>query len=506
MRRERTQRLAAQKAAIKALDRVRDTYRASPVGLFTLDESARFIRFNPALCRMLGYPMDHEQPIDWKRHFSNGQYEELCSAKFGGAFEMEWLGRNVKGEERAFLVQAAPGEHLIEGSIQDVTERRKAVERLRFLAEHDPLTELLNRRGIEQVLEHALMGANAGVTAAIAYVDLDRFKLVNDLYGHAVGDEVLRQVTDRMTRVLRGHCAEPLARVGGDEFVVVFEGVSLKRAKVVCEQLARTICDVPVAVGQRLVRIEGSIGLCEVAPGVTVHEAIATADRACRQAKQGQPGSLVVYEQAAGAYKDRALELAIIEQLSSSPALPGLFLEMQPIMSLKAPFDSLNFEVLLRMTDANKQLVPTYKVIGALEASGMMPTVDRWVMRQTLSWLEAHAQQLSKTNFVCMNLSGVSLNDERFIADAMDMLADFPLASRMLCLEITESVALRDLNNTRRWIEQLRGHGVKIALDDFGAGYSSFTYLRDLPADSLKIDGAFIKTINHHPANQAIVQ
>lgn len=503
VRRERSQRLAAQKAAIKALDRVQDTYRASPVGLFTLDESAQFIRFNPALCQMLGYGAEHASPIVWIQHFSEDQYAQLCAAPVGQSFEAELIGRNFQGEERAFLVHAAPGESLIEGSIQDVTERRAAVDKLRFLAEHDPLTSLLNRRGIEQVLERALVNASRGKSAAIAYIDLDRFKLVNDLYGHPTGDEVLRQLTQRMSYVL-GVC--PLARVGGDEFVVVFADMPLDAARKLCEEMLHAICDTPVEIENRVVRIEGSIGLCEVEPGINVHDAIATADRACRDAKRERTGSLVVYEQAAAAYKDRAQEIAIIEQLSSSPVLPGLFLEMQPVMSLTAPFDSLNFEVLLRMNSPENKLLPTVKVIGALETSGMMPMVDRWVMRETLSWLETHCERLVNTNFVCMNLSGVSLNDERFIADAMSMLAEFPRAARMLCLEITETVALHDLGNTRRWIEKLRQHGVKVALDDFGAGYSSFTYLRDLPADSLKIDGAFIKTINQHPANHAIVQ
>ncbi len=504
VRRERTQRVSAQKAAIKALDRVRDTYRASPVGLFTLDESAQFIRFNPALCRMLGYPTDLASPIVWTQHFSEDQYAQLCGAPLGQPYEVELAGRNAQGEQRSFLLHAAPGDSLIEGSIQDVTERRAAVDRLRFLADHDPLTNLLNRRGIEQTLERALVGACGGAQAAIAYVDLDRFKLVNDLYGHPTGDEVLRQLTQRMSAELGNRY--PMARVGGDEFVIVFADTPLERAREVCNRVLHTICDTPVGVDERLVRIEGSIGLCEVEAGLNVYDAIATADRACRDAKRERAGSLVVYERSASVYKDRAQEIAIIEQLSSSPVLPGLYLEMQPVMSLTAPFDSLNFEVLLRMTDGQQKLLPTPKVIGALETSGMMPAVDRWVMRQTLTWLETHHQRLSATKFVCMNLSGVSLNDERFIADAMSMLAEFPNAARMLCLEITETVALHDLGNTRRWIEKLRNHGVKVALDDFGAGYTSFSYLRDLPADSLKIDGAFVKTINQHPANFAIVQ
>jgi EAL domain-containing protein (putative c-di-GMP-specific phosphodiesterase class I) len=183
-----------------------------------------------------------------------------------------------------------------------------------------------------------------------------------------------------------------------------------------------------------------------------------------------------------------------------------MFIEMQPIMSLKRPNESLNFEVLLRMREPDGSVVTAAPVISAAEKSGRAGVIDRWVLASTLDWITANSARLPNTRFVCMNLSGASLNDERFVQDTLEILASRSAVTDRLCIEITESVALHDLDNTRRFIEQVRAYGVKVALDDFGAGYTSFSYLKELPADVLKIDGNFIVNINAHPANVAIVE
>jgi EAL domain-containing protein (putative c-di-GMP-specific phosphodiesterase class I) len=144
--------------------------------------------------------------------------------------------------------------------------------------------------------------------------------------------------------------------------------------------------------------------------------------------------------------------------------------------------------------------------MSAAETNGHSAIIDRWVMSNTLQWLDTHYERLDRTRFACMNLSGASLNDERFVQDAFAMLARHGRAAEKLCVEITESVALHDLENTRRFIGKVREAGAKVALDDFGAGYTSFNYLKELPADTLKIDGSFVVGVTRHPANLAIVE
>jgi EAL domain-containing protein (putative c-di-GMP-specific phosphodiesterase class I) len=162
--------------------------------------------------------------------------------------------------------------------------------------------------------------------------------------------------------------------------------------------------------------------------------------------------------------------------------------------------------VLLRMRDTAGELVPVSRVIAAAEDSGRMSKIDHWVLTTTLAWLDQHRAKLLRTQFVCINLSGASLNDEEFMLEVFDMLRRNSHISSFLCIEITESIALHDLKNPRRFIDKVRGYGARVALDDFGAGYTSFSYLKELPADLLKIDGSFVVNMNQHPANVSIVE
>ena len=372
------------------------------------------------------------------------------------------------------------------------------------MAHNDALTKVLNRRGIELALERALADMDTSRPLALAYLDLDRFKLINDLFGHNAGDEVLQQVCSRVGNMLSGSMA--LGRMGGDEFLILMPDTRMPLAVVICQGIVSAIGNTPYRVSDKAFHVRGSIGLIEISPGTRFKDAVSTADRACREAKASHSTGLVVYEKNAPAFRDHQAELQLVELLSGPRATDGLFLQMQPIMSLSSPHASLNFEVLLRMRDANGQVLPTDRVIAAGENSGRMGVIDRWVLSATLAWLNTHIARLRNTRFVCMNLSGASLNDEKFMNDVYAMLAQNIHVASFLCFEITESVALHDLNNTRRFIDKVRSYGAKVALDDFGAGYTSFSYLKELPADLLKIDGSFIVNMNKHPANVAIVE
>ena len=363
---------------------------------------------------------------------------------------------------------------------------------------------MLNRRGIERVLNGAIQQLSGKRAMGLAYLDLDRFKLINDLFGHGGGDEVLQQVCKRVTDMLPSDIK--FGRVGGDEFVIVFRDTPIAMASHMCQGIVDSIGTRPYRVGGKAFYVRGSIGLIEVDAGMAFKDAISTADRACRQAKAANSGGLVVYEKYALAFQQHEAELKLISQLSTSSATAGLYLEMQPIMSLTAPYESLNFEVLLRMKDPEGNVVPTERLITAAEASGRMAVIDRWVLSSTLAWLDQHQERLKKTRFVCMNLSGASLNDEKFLQDVYELLEKNRHIVGLLCLEITESVALHDFDNTRTFVNKIRRIGARVALDDFGAGYTSFSYLKLITADLLKIDGSFIVNMNQHPANIAIVE
>jgi EAL domain-containing protein (putative c-di-GMP-specific phosphodiesterase class I) len=244
----------------------------------------------------------------------------------------------------------------------------------------------------------------------------------------------------------------------------------------------------------------------ECSPGEGVQDALAHADRACRESKRGGHGRLITYRKGAAAFEERAREIGLIETLGQRRLPDGLFLVMQPIMSMAEPFASLDFEVLLRLRAADGSVTTAGQLIAAAEDSGNIATIDRWVLTSVLEWILANRESLTNTRFVCVNLSGGSLNDEQFMEEVFELLRGYKSVVHYLCLEITESVALHDLENTQRFIAQVHDLGAKIALDDFGAGHTSFKYLKELSADALKIDGAFVRTMCEHPADTAIVE
>lgn len=495
-------------ARMRAEAELRGTYEVIPIGLFSLDTTGEFVAANPAMREILGIESGPVTGRRWVEFFADATQDSLLRAATQGA-ELDLPGRaDGPAAGKILRVKAISSGERIEGSLQDVTERIKAIERLRYLAEYDALTNTLNRRGVEKAFAESSRHMSDRRPLAIAYLDLDRFKLINDLFGHGTGDEVLRQVCTRIQADLgdRHH----LGRVGGDEFVIIFDGMPMDDATALCRDLVARIEGEPYHIDDRAFQIRASIGLVEVADAAIAKDAISLADRACREAKKSS-GALVVYDRHAPAFREREEELEMmgrfgIGRFGMGKAPEGLFLVMQPIMSLTRPHDCHNFEVLLRLREPDGSITPAWKLITAAENNGRISLIDRWVLSTLLKWLADNHARLTKTQFVCLNLSGASLNDEKFIEDAYRMLAEAGDYVKLLCFEITESVALHDLGNTNRFIDTVRGFGAKVALDDFGAGYTSFSYLKQLAADAVKIDGTFVRDVNAHPANLAIVE
>ncbi len=486
----------------KAQDELRNTYEAIPIGLFSLDNQGYILQCNPA------YKVMMERGScagPWSDDFDEGAWQHLQGFVANPAGEdLELTGRaGADGRRKSFLVKATLDKGRIEGSLQDISVRVEATARLSFLADHDPLTVTLNRRGIERVFNASSEALADDEAMALAYVDLDRFKLINDLFGHMAGDMVLRQVCERINQTLEP--GQILGRVGGDEFVVVFPKGALQDAAAACRRIITAISTGPFTEGARAFNVKCSIGLVEITGGISEDDAVSLADRACREAKSEHEGNLVIYQRDMSVFSEHRDELRLIHRLGKVQP-EGLFLLMQPIMSLRDPYGSLNFEVLLRMRDTDGSIVPAWKVIPAAERNGRIAAIDKWVLSTTLEWLEANARHLKHSSYVSVNLSGGSLNDEKFMEEAFAIMARHHTSMQRLCIEITESVALHDLANTQQFIAGIRKYGAKLALDDFGAGYTSFSYLRSLPADAIKIDGAYVKDLLAHPANQSIVQ
>lgn len=494
-----------QQARIKAQSAQKDTFDGVPIGLFSLDDAGRFVGANPAMLHQLGCDWASLNGRYWHQVFPVETWlviTETVRGPAGTHLEMSDV-LLPNGSTRSFALAARQSKETIEGSIQDVTAQVEARNKLEFQLFHDSLTECLNRRGIERQLRTMIDKLGGTAIHAIAYVDLVRFKLINDLYGRAAGDEVLKHASARIGRILSG--TMQLGRIGGDQFVILMPDTALEMATLIGQRIQNSFNVRAFDLADKSVQLSCAIGIVALKAGVAQREILAVADRACREAKSSSD-RLVVYEQGSVAYADYQQEIQLIDALTDGSVLDKLHLVMQPIMSLKEPHDSLNFEVLLRMTNTDGTQVRPDRLLRAAESCGRTASIDRWVLKFTLDWLDQNRPVLAKARFVCINLSGASINDERFLADVVTMLSRYRDVASHVCYEITESVALTDVGSTRRFIESVRALGAKVALDDFGAGYTSFYYLRELPADILKIDGNFIHKMTGHPANVAIVE
>lgn len=506
LRQERAARLNAQGRAVRALRRFKDTYRSLPIGLFTADRSGHLRQFNPAFATMFGLDHDAEPgSIHWSNCFAAGSFPLLNKAgSTTVGMELELYEAGDRPDIRCFHVKALKKDGLLEGSVQDVTEKKRAEVRLQYLADHDPLTELTNRRGLDRELARAVTEVGTGSQTSVGYLDLDRFKLVNDLFGHVAGDHVLRQIAARIEEIV-----EPpnvIARVGGDEFVLLLKGIGPDEAQDVCRRLLARITQSPFQFGDKAFSVTGSIGLVALTEQLTAKDALIACDRACADAKAHGGGAVVVYSDGSEELRRHMEEIEIAGTMRQSLPVDQFFVELQPIVSLRDAFHDLNYEVLIRMQGANGKVISPGQFISAAERNGVMASIDRWVLEHTLKWLEAQPEHLSRLGFASINLSGASLNDERFVDDTLALIREHSAVAKHVCFEITESVALYDLKNTSRFVDLVKSKGARVALDDFGAGYTSFNYLKELPADLVKIDGAFIKGLNSHQANLAITR
>lgn len=498
MRTDRLEKIAAQKTLHAA-------YQDSPIGLFTVGEGGLLLKTNPAFQSMLK-GIGPDAPDRLTRIFELKVADAIAHLQASGvrnAIELQTHARSDETQlDHWFFIKASTMDGtIVEGTLQDITERVQANERLEFMVNHDSLTDCLNLRGITRRFERM-----EGQPNALAYLDLDRFKLINDLYGHTAGDNVLKQVCERIKQHLGP--ADLLARMGGDEFVVAFSRASMEEATRICWVIVNDISSGGYQIDTQSFSLSVSGGLVGTERFGTspLKEVISAADTLCRVAKKRSGERLMVMESDDRFFQQHKEELDLIAALERGETPSGLFLVMQPEISLTTPFESLNFEVLLRLRKANGQILPAGIIIEAAEAHGKTAIIDRWVVTTTIDWLETHAESLSNTQFVGVNLSGGSLNDEAFTEELFALFERHPLALSMICLEITETVALTDMRNMQRFIDRVRGIGAKVGLDDFGAGYSSFGYLKGLTVDALKLDGSLVRDAAYSPSSMAIIE
>lgn len=314
-------------------------------------------------------------------------------------------------------------------------------------------------------------------------------------------------LSEALHRHLHQHTRTPfyIGKLSGQEFVLIVTRFSTKHLN---HWLTQFITHLQEDVLSRLSHTPHTarchVGAVELGPALDYSSSLAVARSACDHAiYHSEPTTL--YQQNTPELQLQIDQLQFFEQLDQGNTR-GLFLQMQPIISLRSPADSYHVEVLLRFKNEENKLLPTGALINLANQNGSITTIDKWVFTTALSWLEQHQDELKHIRCVNLNLSAVSLNSPEFIDDLIALLKSYPTILTKLCIEITESIALLDLSYTRNLMHTLQDMGIRIALDDFGAGYTSFSYLRELPANALKIDGSLIKDMLDSSSNTAIVR
>jgi len=466
---------------------------------------------NPAFTRLTGYSREqalgHTPRLQKSGIHAASFYQTLWSTLLrGDVWHGETHNRRSDGslyvEEQTITPVRNP-----EGAIahfiavkHDVSERKRQEERIRHLAMHDPLTDLPNRRALERHLARLVAQAGRGRRSAVLYLDVDRFKAVNERLGHLAGDRVLIRLVGLFRATLRP--GDMIARLAGDTFAALLEGVDLEEASATAERLRQAVHGSRFRVAGHAFDLGLSLGLAPIDGSHTPEDVLAMAESALDTAKEQGGNRIVTATGRAGRTKRLAVASQWAARIQTALRSDGLVLHFQPVVPLLGKGDA-SFEALVRLStggDGDELALPE-AFLPAAERFGLMPEIDTWVLNQVLGLLEREPElRLS------INLSGASLGEAQFLELVEARLASARLAPGRLVFEVTETVGVADLAPVQEWAERVREKGCRFALDDFGTGFCSFSYLQTLPVDYVKIDGSFVRNLDTNAADRALVR
>jgi diguanylate cyclase (GGDEF)-like protein/PAS domain S-box-containing protein len=389
---------------------------------------------------------------------------------------------------------------------RDVTAERSLVHELAWRASHDALTNLANRHAFERHLRELVESAHAGrLNHALMYIDLDQFKLVNDTCGHVAGDQLLRQLSTLLSTKVRA--VDMLARLGGDEFGLLLPGCGIEQAQLIAEKIRQEISDFRFVWEGKNFVVGASIGLVEITQDSgAAANLLSAADTACYMAKQRGRNRVYVHRPQDSDMRRLHGEAEWVGRITRAFEENRFQLYYQKVLSLQPGGHPEYREILLRMIDETGQLVPPMAFIPAAERYNLMPSIDRWVVRTLFAWLQGHPQQVPENIYYSINLSGQSLGDDAFTAFVQEQFRLSGVSPRRICFEVTETAAIANLAQAMYLMSKLQAMGCGFSLDDFGSGMSSFAYLKNLPVDSIKIDGAFVRDMLSDPIDCAMVE
>ncbi|HET9123188.1 MAG TPA: EAL domain-containing protein [Acidiferrobacteraceae bacterium] len=508
----------AHDAALNALAKERDlaetALQAIADAVVIVDARATIVSMNAAAERLTGYSQSEARSVPVDRIFKvsneqRGQHDSIRRALHHG--ETTGFAQGVlttrRGHEHQVEHSAAPigsGEAAHPGAVlvfHDVTDRHRLTAALLHQARHDYLTGLPNRQALEDALERGCRALGAGRSHALLYLDLDQLKVVNDTCGHTAGDELLRQTARLLGLHVRA--SDLLARVGGDEFVVLAEDCGLAQGQRIADALLLAVREHRFVWQDKVFVQSVSIGLVPLdADMADPAAALSAADSACYLAKERGRNRVCTYTEADVSISRYREGMNWINAVTEALEQNRLHLYRQRIAPLHGTAGIAEYEILMRLVRESGEVVLPSLFIPAVERYGIMPNIDRWVIRTLVRHLEGQPEDPPCCYSV--NISGTSLNDDFFLDFVLEHLR--PAHVRQIKFEITETAAITNFPRAQQFIAELRSKGCRFALDDFGSGLSSFTYLRNLEIDSIKIDGSFISNMADDRVAQAIVR
>ena len=394
----------------------------------------------------------------------------------------------------------------IVGSLTDITEQQKLREEIDHKTRFDQLTGLINRREFERCLQYILGQDNVKTGQhVVCYLDLDQFKVINESYGHAAGDELLRQISGVLQEKLSRR--DILAYLGGDDFGILLQHCTLNQAHRILEIVQEAIQEYRFLWEGKSLAITASIGVVPFNryTGDPVN-ILSLANSACFAAKEAGRNRVNVYSESDISLGKRHNEMLWVERINRALEEDRFYLYFQPIVSLNDELRDEHYELLIRMKDDAGDLVPPGAFLPAAERYNISNKIDRWVIQIILTWLEAYSEYLEYDYTWGINLSGQSLGDADLLQFVVEEFNRKKIPPHKVYFEITETAAIANLENATRFVNTLKKHGCRFALDDFGSGLSSFSYLKNLPVDFLKIDGVFVKEIATNNTDFAMVK
>ncbi len=467
----------------------RDDAAGHKVGeLFTLvDDTDR---------RPLGDPVD--RCLAMRRRVNMGRRAVMVSRDGEHEHSVELSASPIRG----------PGES-ISGTVvvfHDVGELRGLTRQMSYQATHDPMTGLVNRREFERRLDEAMDSAHSEEAVhMLFYMDLDRFKAVNDSCGHLAGDNMLREVASLIKDQVRD--SDFVGRLGGDEFGALLIGCPIEKARQIAMDICNAIADYRFVWKDKIFNIGISIGLVEISHvSGTVQDLMSAADSACYVAKQEGRGRVHIYSARDEAIARERGDIQWLRELQSALHEDGFELAVQPIIAMTSGADSgPALEILIRLPDGRSRAPDTADFLRPAERYQLMPQIDRWVVNATLSALSGGELKLAGQRSCAINLSGQTIADEAFLGFVVEALDRTGVSPSSICFEVTEKAILANIQQAQRFIEVLHGIGCEFSLDDFGSGMGSFASLKHLPIDYLKIDGMYTRNLQTDEVNQEMV-